>query len=101
MEENSSINQTVDHLFRHQSGKMVAVLSKLLGLEHLDLAQDLVQDTLLQALSTWSYKGIPDNPAAWLYRVAKNKAIDRIRRDKIFRKASSAYGYLLVSEYTL
>jgi RNA polymerase sigma factor (sigma-70 family) len=101
MEEDSSIHQTVDHLFRHQSGKMVAVLSKLLGLEHLDAAQDIVQDTLLQALNTWSYKGIPDNPAAWLYRVAKNRAIDRIRRDKTFRKASSAYGYLLDSEYTL
>ncbi len=72
----ASLNQTIDHLFRYESGKMVAVLSKLLGLQQLETAQDLVQDSLLQALNTWSLNGIPDNPSAWLHRVAKNKAID-------------------------
>ena len=95
------IQQAADHLFRHESGKMIAVLSRLLGLEHLDKAEDIVQDTLLQALNTWSYKGVPENAAAWLYRVAKNKAIDIIRRDKNFRNIRSEYGYLLESEYTL
>ena len=101
MEETTRIQQTVDHLFRHESGKMVAVLSKLLGLQHLGHAHDIVQETLLQAMNTWGYKGIPENPVAWLYRVAKNKAIDLIRRDHAFRKASSAYGKLLDSAYTL
>src|SRR5688500_663461 len=102
MERNHQhINQLVDHLFRHESGKMVAVLSRLLGLQHLGHAHDIVQETLLQALNTWGYKGIPENPVAWLYRVAKNKAIDLIRRDHAFRKASSAYGRLLDSAYTL
>ncbi|MBD0300510.1 MAG: sigma-70 family RNA polymerase sigma factor, partial [Nitrososphaera sp.] len=95
------IQHTVDHLFRHEAGKMIAVLSKLLGLQNLETAQDLVQDTLLQAMSTWSYGGLPDNPSAWLYRVARNKAIDYVRRQKRFKEISPQYSYLLQSEYTL
>ena len=94
-----SANQIVDHLFRHESGKMIAVLSKLLGLQNLQTAQDIAQDTLLQALHTWSYKGLPDKPTAWLYRVARNKAIDFLRREKAFRGICSQHGYLLQSEY--
>jgi RNA polymerase sigma-70 factor (ECF subfamily) len=97
----TSVNQLVDHLFRHESGKMIAVLSKLLGLRDLQTAQDITQDTLLQALRTWSYKGLPDNPAAWLYRVARNKAVDHLRREKTFRGVRSQHAYLLQSEYTL
>lgn len=97
----SSLDQIVDHLFRHESGKMIAVLSKLLGLENIQTAQDITQDTLLQALRTWSYKGLPDNPTAWLYRVAKNKAIDHLRRKKTFQNVRSQHAYLLQSEYTL
>jgi len=96
-----NINQVVDHLFRHESGKMVSVLSRLLGLENLETAQDIVQDVLLQAMVTWSYKGIPENPSAWMYRAAKNKAIDILRREKKFRQISPQYSYLLQSEYTL
>src|SRR5690349_20422900 len=94
------VQQTVDHLFRHESGRMIAVLSKLLGLQHLHTAQDIVQDTLLQALTTWSYKGLPDNPSAWLYRAARNKVIDLLRREKTFRQLQPQLHYLLQSEYT-
>src|SRR5687767_8399403 len=80
---------------------MISVLSKLLGLQHLDKAQDIVQDTLIQAMNTWSFNGLPDNPSAWLYQVAKNKAIDTLRREKKFKEISPNYGYLLQSEYTL
>jgi len=101
MNQNKNINQLVDHLFRHESGKMIAVLSRLLGLQNIEIAQDIVQDTLLRAMTTWSYKSIPDNPSAWLYRVAKNKAIDFLRREKKFKELSPQYNYLLQSEYTL
>ena len=101
MQQNRNINQLVDHLFRHESGKMVAVLSKLLGLQNLEPAQDIVQDTLLQAMTTWSFNGIPDNPPAWLYRVAKNKAIDFLRKERTIREINPRYSYLLQSEYTL
>jgi RNA polymerase sigma factor (sigma-70 family) len=95
-----NISQLVDHLFRHESGKIVSILSRLLGLQNLETAQDIVQDTLLQAMSTWAYKGVPDNPSAWLCRVAKNKAIDFLRREKTFRNISPQYSYLLRSEWT-
>jgi len=101
MVNGSPVKQTVDHLFRRESGKMIAVLSRLLGLAQLDEAEDIVQDTLLQALNTWGFKGLPENPSAWLYHVAKNKAIDKTRREKNFRRIKNEYGHLLESEYTL
>jgi len=95
--ENNPVPVLIDHLFRHESGKMVAVLTKLLGFTNLEAAEDIVQDTLLKAMNTWAYKGIPENPAAWLYKVAKNKAIDFLRREKRIREINP----LLQSEYTL
>jgi RNA polymerase sigma factor (sigma-70 family) len=84
MDENSSarVGHLVDHLFRHESGRMVSVLTKMLGIKNLDTAHDIVQDTLLKAMTLWPYGGIPNNPPAWLYAVAKNKAIDFLRAQK-------------------
>jgi RNA polymerase sigma factor (sigma-70 family) len=96
-----NINQLVDHLFRHESGKMIAVLSRLLGLQNLETAQDIVQDVLLQAMNSWRYNTVPDKPAAWLHRAARNKAIDFLRREKKFRELCPDYAYLLQSEWTL
>jgi RNA polymerase sigma factor (sigma-70 family) len=101
MPASANINKLVDHLFRHESGKMISVLSKLLGLQNLETAHDIVQDTLIQAMGTWGFTGIPDNPSAWLYHVAKNKSIDFLRRQKRFKNISPQYNYLLQSEYTL
>jgi RNA polymerase sigma factor (sigma-70 family) len=101
MAQPGNIHDLTDHLFRHESGKMVSVLSRLLGLQNIETAQDIVQDTLLQAMNTWGYNGIPDNPAAWLYRVAKNKAIDFLRRQKKFKEIAPKYAYLVESEYSL
>lgn len=69
----------VDHLFRNRAGQMVAYLTRLLGPEHLDLAEEVVQEALLKALQNWPYSGIPQNPAGWLFRVARNTALDAIR----------------------
>ena len=101
MELPSIINETLDHLFRRESGKMVSVLSRLLGLQNLETAQDITQDVLLQAMNTWKYNGVPDNPSAWLYRVARNRAIDFLRRQKKFKEITPQYAYLLQSEYSL
>jgi predicted RNA polymerase sigma factor len=69
----------VDHLFRHDTAKMVAVLTRIFGAENVDLAEDVVQDALTEAMRHWTYKGVPDNPSAWLFRVAKNKALTLLK----------------------
>ncbi|MBP8244666.1 MAG: sigma-70 family RNA polymerase sigma factor [Chitinophagaceae bacterium] len=89
------------HLFRHESGKIKAVLSRILGIQQLETAEDIVQDTLLQAMHTWSYKGLPANPAAWLMKSAKNRAIDLLRRQNRFNQISPEYAYLLQTDSEL
>ena len=80
------IQQLVAHLFRHEAGKMTAVLTKFFGLSHVELAEDIVQETLVAALETWKIKRIPENPSAWLYKVAKNRTLDVLRRQQHFDK---------------
>ena len=82
MAPSEPVKQLTEHLFRNEAKKMVAVLTKIFGTENLETAEDVVQDTLLNAMHVWKFKGIPDNPSAWLFRAAKNKAIDIIRRNK-------------------
>lgn len=79
------ITQLADHLFRHESAKLVSVLTRIFGIDRLDFAEDVVQETLTKALKTWPYYGVPANPAAWLTQAAKNLALDLIRREKLFR----------------
>lgn len=97
----NKVNKLVDHFFRHESGKMVAVLTRVFGFANIEQAEDIVQDTIIRALETWKYGKLPDNPQAWLYRTAKNKAIDLIRREKIKHKIEGELAPLLKSEYTL
>ncbi|MCU1244485.1 MAG: polymerase sigma-70 factor, subfamily [Acidobacteria bacterium] len=85
----------VDHFFRREAGKMVAYLGGIVGLGRLDLAEDVVQDTLCRALESWSIGGLPDNPSAWLMRVARNRAIDLLRRDHQFRDFTPELTHLL------
>lgn len=74
----------VDHLFRHHSAKIVASLTRVFGSHNLQLAEDVVQDALIRALQTWPFQGVPENPAAWLTQVAKNRAMDLIRRETVW-----------------
>src|SRR6266850_8539523 len=76
--------QLIPHLFRTEFRKITAVLCKRLGIEHIGIAEDIASDTFLLAVETWSFKGIPENPTAWLYTVAKNKAKNHINRNHIF-----------------
>jgi RNA polymerase sigma factor (sigma-70 family) len=85
----ADISQLADHLFRHESAKLVSVLTRIFGIERLDFAEDIVQETLAKALRTWPYIGVPKNPAAWLTQAAKNLALDHIRREKLHRDKES------------
>lgn len=76
-------HRLAEHLFRHESAKMVAVLTGIYGARNLQLAEDVVQEALARALAAWPF-GIPENPSAWLLRTAKNLAIDHLRREKNF-----------------
>src|SRR6188474_1767571 len=83
--EPRQIVQVVEHLFRHEAGRMVSILTGIFGLEHLGLAEDVVQEALARALQTWPYHGVPDNPSAWIMRTSRNLALDVVRREKLFR----------------
>lgn len=76
-------DKLIPHLFRTEYRKIVAVLCKTFGLEHIEIAEDIASDTFLQASETWGIKGLPDNPAAWLNTVAKNKARNYLKHNKI------------------
>lgn len=77
-------NDLIPHLFRTEYSKITAVLARLFGFEHIEIAEDIASDTFLLAAETWGMKGIPDNPVAWLYTVAKNRAKDYLKHHHIF-----------------
>jgi RNA polymerase sigma factor (sigma-70 family) len=101
MHAGTGINEVTAHLFRHEAGKLVAVLTRVFGPHNLHLAEDVVQDTLLKALETWKLQGLPQNPTGWLFTVAKNKALDVLRRQKTAAAYAASLSPLLQSEYTL
>ena len=101
MTNSQIIENRINHLFRHESGKMISVIARIIGYDKVDEAEDIVQDTLLKAMQTWSIKGVPDNPEAWLYSVAKNKAIDEIRKNKNKVKYESEISSLLYTDMSL
>jgi RNA polymerase sigma factor (sigma-70 family) len=77
-------HELIPHLFRTEFRKITAVLGKFFGIEHIEIAEDIASETFLAALETWTYKGIPENPTAWLYAVAKNKATNYCNRNHLF-----------------
>lgn len=84
----------VEHFFRREAGRLVAVLTRVFGWRNFDLVEEMVQATLLDALQSWQVRGVPDNPAGWIHRVAKNKVLDALRRDEIGRRATRAYALM-------
>ena len=78
--------ELIPHLFRTEFRKIAAVLCKTFGIDHIEIAEDIAGETFLSALETWTYKGIPENPTAWLYTVAKNKAKNYFRRNQLFAR---------------
>ena len=90
MTASPQIGLLLEHLFRHQAGRMVSRLARLLGPAHLDLAEETVQEAMLRALQTWPYQGVPENAGAWLFRVAHNAAIDAVRRNQVLGEKTDA-----------
>jgi RNA polymerase sigma factor (sigma-70 family) len=82
----ASYHEILPHLFRVEFAKMTAVLCRYFGLKHIAVAEDIVSETFLKATELWGEKGIPENPAAWLYTVAKNKTKDYLKRWMVFEK---------------
>jgi len=81
--------ELIPHLFRTEYRKIVSVLCKLFGIEHIEVAEDIVSDTFLLASELWGLKGLPENPTAWLYTVAKNKTKDYLKRNSLFAQTIS------------
>lgn len=75
------VSDSIDHLFRHHAGQMVSVLCRHFGFERIDMIEDAVQDAMVAAFRKWPFTGMPENPTAWLTQTAKNRMIDRLRRD--------------------
>src|ERR1700757_4526342 len=90
-----------EHFFRHESGHMVAALTRLFGVHNVALAEDVVQDTFCRALEVWKLRGVPENPSAWLMASAKNRALHLMRRERAVRNLIPQLGGALESEWTL
>src|SRR5215469_15197299 len=91
---------SLDHLFRRESGRMIASLTRVFGVHNLALAEDVVQDALCRALEVWKLRGMPENPSAWLMTTAKNRAVDVLRRERRARAFAPELERLLESEWT-
>lgn len=89
------------HLFRRESGRLVAALTRIFGVHNLALAEDVAQDALCRALEVWKFQGPPQNPSAWLMTAARNRALDVLRRERTARTFAPELGRLLETEWTL
>ena len=80
---------------------MIAVLTRIFGVNNLELAEDVVQDAFGRALEVWKFRGMPENPSAWLMATAKNRALDVLRRERTARTFVPELGRFIESEWTL
>jgi RNA polymerase sigma factor (sigma-70 family) len=90
-----------EHLFRRESGRLVAALTRIFGVHNLALAEDVVQDAFCRALEVWKVRGVPENPSAWLMTTAKNRALDVVRRERTARTFAPEVARFFESEWTL
>ena len=82
-------NELLPHLFRTEYRKIVSVLCYLFGIEYIEIAEDIASDTFLSAAEMWGMKGLPENPTAWLYTVAKNKTKNYVKHNQLFAQKIS------------
>jgi len=90
-----------DHFFRNEFGRIVATLTRLFGVNNIQLAEDVTQDALCRAMETWKLRGLPKNPSAWLMTTAKNRALDILRRERRAFLSEAELARFLESEWTL
>jgi RNA polymerase sigma factor (sigma-70 family) len=95
VQQPAEVSGIVEHLFRHEGAKMVAILTRIFGIEHLNLAEDVVQEALARALQTWPFYGVPKNPSAWIMRASRNLALDVVRRRKVFQNKQAEISRLM------
>src|SRR5713101_2233250 len=92
-QDSSAASGLVEHFFRREYGRLVAILTRKVGVRHFDLVEDAVQTALMTALTSWVAKGLPEDPASWLYRVAHNNLVGALRthagRQRILEAAAS------------
>jgi len=93
--------EPIDHLFRRESGRMVAALTRIFGVHNLTLAEDVVQEAFCRAMEVWKFRGVPENPSAWLMATAKNCALGVLRRERTARTFAPEVARLIQSEWTL
>jgi RNA polymerase sigma-70 factor (ECF subfamily) len=86
------MQDSIDRVFREEWGRAVGILTRVLG--DLELAEDAVQDAFATALERWPQEGLPRTPGAWIVTTARNRAIDRIRREKVFQQKAELIGRL-------
>ena len=82
----SDARQLAEHFFRHEYGRLVAILARRTGAQHIEAVEDAVQGALMSALETWTLGGVPDDPTAWLFRVARNRLWDAWRKETRHRR---------------
>ncbi len=93
MEPEAKVAQLVEHLFRQETGRIISALTGSFGLQHLESIEDATQEAMLKALRVWPFGEIPANPAAWLTQVARNHALDQLRRGTRWRGKSEALAH--------
>jgi len=86
-----STPQLVEHFFRHEYGRLVATLCRRVGAQHIEVVEDAVQSALMAALESWTVSGAPDNPSAWLFRVAHNDVVGHLRQRTRRRRLLEQY----------
>src|SRR5258706_8590925 len=90
-----------DHLFRREAGRMAATQTRVFGVNNLTMAEDVVQDAFCRALEVWKFRGMPENPSAWLMAAAKRRALDVLRRERTARRFAPELARLAESELTI
>ena len=90
--------ELTEHLFRREWRRMVGAVTRIFGVHNLALAEDVVQEAFCRATEVWPYRGVPENPAAWLMTTAKNCALDALRRECTARTFAPELGRLLEGE---